>query len=309
MPHDACRRRALASAAALLLLWPWLDARPQSATPSRFWPPKTGSDDGRAPVPADRAVSVEGPAARREAGAPGEAVRLYIHDRGSHYEVVAANPLPGPVQVRLGVSGGEGLRAAPAPPVEAVLAAGSERTLLRLYRDGTRPADGPGLDLVQVPGDPRARPRDFPYRLPFEGARVRVDQGFGGRHSHADAANLHALDFALAEGTPVLAAREGVVLEIVAGDPRTGHGIRILHDDGSMAVYAHLQAGGTQVRVGERVRQGQRIALSGNTGYSTAPHLHFAVQVNAGMQLRSIPFRMFADAAELKFARDGTSAP
>ena len=77
--------------------------------------------------------------------------------------------------------------------------------------------------------------------------------------------------------------------------------IRILHDDGSMAVYAHLQPEGVQVHTGQRVRQGQRIGLSGNTGFSTAPHLHFVLQVNRGMRLESIPFRMFGPLGELRF--------
>jgi murein DD-endopeptidase MepM/ murein hydrolase activator NlpD len=68
--------------------------------------------------------------------------------------------------------------------------------------------------------------------------------------------------------------------------------IRILHDDGSMALYAHLAVDGVLVRIGQEVTAGQRIGLSGNTGFSTGPHLHFAVQVNRGMQLMSIPFRM-----------------
>ena len=131
-----------------------------------------------------------------------------------------------------------------------------------------------------------------------------MDQGANGRYSHHDDANRHALDFALAEGTAVLAARAGVVMEIIDDDPRGGHSLRILHDDGSMAIYAHLQHGSIPLRVGEPVEQGQRIARSGNTGTSTAPHLHFAIQVNAGMRLHSIPFRMFADAGELKLPRD-----
>jgi murein DD-endopeptidase MepM/ murein hydrolase activator NlpD len=68
--------------------------------------------------------------------------------------------------------------------------------------------------------------------------------------------------------------------------------VRILHDDGSMALYAHLKTGGVLVRVGQQVQAGQQIGLSGNTGFTTGPHLHFAVQVNRGMRLVSIPFRM-----------------
>ena len=295
------RRRALATGAALLLS-PWLA---MAATSSRFWPPKAGAQTSRGQRPVPPAAGI---GAAPVSGAANGPVGLHVHDRGSHHEVVATNPLPGPVQVRLSLAGGEDLRAVPLLPAEAVLPAGASRTLARLYRTGAPAAGGVELDLVQVPGDPRARPSDFPYRLPFEGAPVRVDQGFGGRHSHHDATNRYAMDFALPEGTPVLAARDGTVMEIVAADPRSGHGIRLLHDDGGMAVYAHLQAGGTPVRVVERVRQSQRIARSGNTGFSSAPHLHFAVQANAGMQLRSIPFRMFADAGELKFAREGDAA-
>ena len=59
-----------------------------------------------------------------------------------------------------------------------------------------------------------------------------------------------------------------------------------------MALYAHLRSEGALVRVGQRVRQGQQIGLSGNTGFTTGPHLHFAVQVNRGMRLESLPFRM-----------------
>lgn len=290
------RRRARASATVLMLA-AWLAA---PAMASRFWPPQHVA----APVSGERGDRPVQTLDGSLPAAPGGPVRLLVHDLGSHYEVVVLNPLPGPVQVRLSLTGGAGLHPVPALPTDTVLGAGTDRTLARLYRDDAATIGGFDLDLVQVPGDPRARPLDFPYRLPFEGAPVRVHQGFDGRYSHDDAANRHALDFALAEGTPVLAAREGVVFEVIAGEPRTGYGLRILHDDGSMAVYAHLLAGSAQVRPGERVHSGQRIARSGNTGFSTAPHLHFAVQANAGMQLRSIPFRMVGDDGELKFARE-----
>ena len=68
--------------------------------------------------------------------------------------------------------------------------------------------------------------------------------------------------------------------------------VRLVHEDGAMSVYAHLKADGVLVRVGQHVRAGQQIGLSGNTGFTTGPHLHFAVQANRGMRLESIPFRM-----------------
>ena len=59
---------------------------------------------------------------------------------------------------------------------------------------------------------------------------------------------------------------------------------------------------GVLVRVGQRVRAGQQIGLSGNTGFTTGPHLHFAVQVNRGMRLESIPFRMLGPAGPLRIS-------
>ncbi len=67
--------------------------------------------------------------------------------------------------------------------------------------------------------------------------------------------------------------------------------VRILHDDGTMALYAHLDLASVSVRPGARVRAGQQIARSGNTGFSSGPHLHFAVQQNTGMKLISLPFK------------------
>jgi murein DD-endopeptidase MepM/ murein hydrolase activator NlpD len=120
------------------------------------------------------------------------------------------------------------------------------------------------------------------------------------------------VDFAADEGTPVLAAREGVVMQVEsdfdkAGLNRERYGgranfVRILHDDGTMALYAHLRTEGVLVRVGQRVRGSQQIGLSGNTGFTTGPHLHFAVQVNRGMRLESIPFRMRGPAGPLRIA-------
>ena len=68
--------------------------------------------------------------------------------------------------------------------------------------------------------------------------------------------------------------------------------VRVLHIDGTMAVYAHLQPESVMVHPGQRVRVGQRLGASGNTGFSTGPHLHFSVQANVGMEIRSVPFAL-----------------
>ncbi len=65
--------------------------------------------------------------------------------------------------------------------------------------------------------------------------------------------------------------------------------VRILHDDGTYAVYAHLNWNSIRVKPGDRVVTGQYIADSGNTGLSSGPHLHFAVLRNAGLRVESLP--------------------
>ena len=60
-----------------------------------------------------------------------------------------------------------------------------------------------------------------------------------------------------------------------------------------MAIYAHLMLESVQVLPGQRVSAGQVIGFSGDTGYSSGPHLHFAVQQNLGMAIASIPFTFF----------------
>ena len=69
-----------------------------------------------------------------------------------------------------------------------------------------------------------------------------------------------------------------------------------------MAVYAHLALETAQVYPGLKVYAGQLIGYSGNTGFSSGPHLHFAVQLNKGMELVSIPFKF-------KIADDSVSVP
>lgn len=242
---------------------------------------------------------------------------LQLESTGAGFTAWIHNPLPGPAQIRLRAEGARGYESVPALPTQAVLGSGERRAVSHLYRiDPQAPALGLAVDAV--PGDPGALPDGQVYRLPFEGAPVRIDQGYGGAFSHRDPPNRYALDFALPEGTPVLAAREGTVLQVegafgqaaVAGERTAGPAnlVRVLHRDGTMAVYAHLSPTGISVRPGQWVKAGQRLALSGQTGLSTAPHLHFALQVNAGLRLAAIPFRMAGPLGELRFPQEGAAA-
>ena len=195
-------------------------------------------------------------------------------------------------------------------PVESLIQGDSSLVVGHL----PAPIDGRMLDLrlQSVPGNPAAQAEDVGYRLPFDAARLRVDQAPQGRFSHDDEENRDAVDFALPEGTLVLAAREGTVMQIQDGfrgngqdrerDGARANFIRVLHSDGSMACTATSRPAAC-ARRGQAVGAGQPIGLSGNSGYSTAPHLHFVVQVNRGMGLRSVPVRIFAGQGQLQFAR------
>lgn len=126
----------------------------------------------------------------------------------------------------------------------------------------------------------------YVYRLPYaSGKSYRVIQGYGSRFSHTGLEQF-ATDFLMSEGTPVHAARGGIVARVeeanTVGCWRAGCGahanfVVILHEDGTTGEYYHLQQDGVLVDVGDRIFAGQEIALSGNTGHTTVPHLHFAV--------------------------------
>jgi murein DD-endopeptidase MepM/ murein hydrolase activator NlpD len=121
------------------------------------------------------------------------------------------------------------------------------------------------------------------YELPFkEGTKHKVVEGYGGRFSHS---NKAALDFAMPEGTPVYAAREGRIYSYkddsneggLFTNEKKANYIIIKHNDGSFGCHWHLKQYGVVVKKGF-VAKGQLIGYSGRTGFVLWPHLHFAVK-------------------------------
>ena len=122
------------------------------------------------------------------------------------------------------------------------------------------------------------------YSLPFENKKkVFLIQAYDSKMSHKGEL---ALDFKVKKKTKVCAARNGVVIAaredsdeggLKPENMSDGNYISIEHYDGSVAHYWHLIKNGALVNVGDTIIKGQVIGLSGNTGYSAFPHLHFEV--------------------------------
>jgi murein DD-endopeptidase MepM/ murein hydrolase activator NlpD len=181
----------------------------------------------------------------------------------------------------------------------ATLAPGARQTLAQANRTPDTKAD---LEFswqgaLGPPGALHKPPR--PYRVPFAvGSTFMVSQAYPTHVTHVTAESQYAVDFALPDDTPIYAAREGTVINVrhdsFRGAPLPAlldqaNVIEILHDDGTIAVYAHLHWDSIRVHIGEHVARGEYIANSGNTGFTTGPHLHFAVLRNNGIADVSIP--------------------
>ena len=147
------------------------------------------------------------------------------------------------------------------------------------------------------------------YTLPYEkGRSFLIVQGYFGVFSHQERA---ALDFKMKRGTKICAAREGVVVRVKEDSDKgglnkkyrsDGNNIVIQHPDRSRSGYWHLQKDGALVNVGDTVKKGQVIALSGKTGYAATPHLHFLVWTSRNGQWQTVPTR-FQTSKKVKYLR------
>ncbi len=129
--------------------------------------------------------------------------------------------------------------------------------------------------------------RNVRYLLPFDASIPRLlRQGSDGTFSQAGDSR-HALHFIMPIGTEVLAARNGTVVSVRDGaklpnaykNPKAGNGnwVTVVHGDGTFANYGHLEPG-IAVEEGQQLKRGDRIGLSGQTGFARHPQLHFEVR-------------------------------
>lgn len=143
------------------------------------------------------------------------------------------------------------------------------------------PVATPSATPVPPPVGPRIYKLPYPGRLAFEVCQGNNHKG--GTHVGKGA---YAWDFCMPLGTPVTAARGGTVKSVRQSSNTGGWGpkfaddanyVVVDHGDGTSTLYMHLMFNGARVKPGDQVQTGQLLAYSGNTGWTSAPHLHFMV--------------------------------
>jgi murein DD-endopeptidase MepM/ murein hydrolase activator NlpD len=251
-------------------------------------------------VYADRAASTAAPADPIALGHESGAVHISLERRDSSdaTQLIAISNCLCVVTLRVSIEQSELPQILAGATYQATLEPKAHQTLV----SAPRGASGTQLRFTwsAALGSPAAvHSPPHPYRAPFAiGATYLVAQAYPVQITHVTPDSRYAIDFALPDATPVYAARAGTVIN-VRHDSFTGaplpvmldqaNLVEILHDDGTIAVYAHLHWDSIRVRIGAHVSAGEYIANSGDTGFSTGPHLHFAVWRNAGGTDVSVP--------------------
>jgi murein DD-endopeptidase MepM/ murein hydrolase activator NlpD len=235
----------------------------------------------------------------------------------SSVELVARNLQPWPVTVSVRVVTAD-MQVTPTAEVTQTLGGGERHTLITL-RDLDPGTDGSyrySFDW-SVGRQDAIHDDSYVYQLPYASGRdFRVLQGYGAPLSHTGLERW-TVDFDMPVGTPVHAARDGVVVRVREKHDRScwepycgryANFVVVLHDDMTTGEYYHLRQHGVAVEVGQRVEPGDLLGYSGNTGKSTMPHLHFGVyRASSWGRTESVPVRFVTDNGILLQPESGRS--
>ncbi len=150
---------------------------------------------------------------------------------------------------------------------------------------------------IRIGTGEKLKVKKYRYQLPFpRNRRYEVIQSFNGTFSHDSDHSRYAVDFRMPVGDTICASRDGLVVWTEdqyeeGGNDRSlinqANRIMIMHDDGTIGTYVHLVKNGVFVEIGDQVNTGTPIGLSGNSGFTSTPHLHFVVLED----VHSIPIR------------------
>lgn len=243
---------------------------------------------------------------------------VFREDSGTGARLLAANTCYCPVEVIVQLTDVVNVSSPSGLSVVRVVPARETVELVALEPASAEDSWSFGLNFAYIFGDPAAQHEAVEaYRPPFAAARTfQVSQAYPESMTHDTAQSRYAVDIVMPEQSGIFAARDGVVVSVTHSNFRGGTNVgafgseanvvKIMHDDGTFAMYAHLSWDSIRVRPGQRVSRGEFIAASGNTGFSTGPHLHFAVIRNDGLKSISVPVLFSTGQGEIVSPKSGT---
>lgn len=216
--------------------------------------------------------------------------KLETSREGGASVIRAQNQGAVPISLRLVLGAAENVATEPSFPIYMVIPARTNLTVARITQADRRKAWRYQYQSRRAFGSFEARPDPAAmYRVPWmDGRTFVIGQAPGGRLStHLQPYSREAIDVTMPEGTPIVAARGGVVFTAISEHDNKGaledsmrnkaNVVRVLHDDGTIGNYVHLMHDGVAVQAGEVVQAGKLLGYAGSTGYSAGPHLHFAI--------------------------------
>ena len=245
---------------------------------------------------------------------------VFTEERAHEFVIFARNPEPFDITIGLELELTNlriAMGAENTSSTQFVVPANSQQELLSLALEDKNKNSQVGLAYSWLPGDVFAvHDETVLYTLPYTvGKSFYVSQTCNGGKSHHSTGSQYAIDFAMPIGTPVHAARGGTVVNLqevsISGGTSTmnydeGNFVQLRHADGTVASYHHLRTMGVKVEIGDVVKQGDFIAYSGNTGFTSGPHLHFVVQKPATVRsTKSFPLKWKTSRGVLSCPRRG----